>query len=92
MTDVNDYISDEMLAAYIDGTSTRLENMIIDQNLNNEDFQEAIELSADYNDFNAINSVESIDISKTIDDYLKPFEDYRDLIDDVDTGSKDVVL
>ena len=31
MTNMNDYISDEMLAAYIEGTSTPLENMIIEQ-------------------------------------------------------------
>ncbi len=92
MTNINDYISDEMLAAYIDGKSTPLENMIIEQNLNNENIRETIELSSEYNDFDAINSVEPIDISQTIDTYLKPFEDYKDLVDDVDTGSEDVVL
>lgn len=92
MTNINDYISDEMLAAYIDGKSTPLENMIIEQNLNNENIRETIELSSEYNDFDAINSVEPIDISPTIDTYLKPFEDYKDLIDDVDIDSEDVVL
>lgn len=92
MTNINDYISDEMLAAYIDGKSTPLENMIIEQNLNNENIRETIELSSEYNDFDAINSVEPIDISQTIDTYLKPFEDYKDLVDDVDIGSEDVVL
>ncbi len=92
MTNINNYISDEMLAAYIDGKSTPLENMIIEQNLNNENIRETIELSSEYNDFDAINSVEPIDISQTIDTYLKPFEDYKDLVDDVDIGSEDVVL
>jgi len=92
MTNMNDYISDEMLAAYIDGTSTPLENMIIEQQLNDENLRETIELASECNDLELINHVESIDISKAIDDYLKPFEDFNELKENIDNGSEEVVL
>lgn len=92
MTNMNDHISDEMLSAYIDGTSTPLENMIIEQQLNDENIHEAIELASEYNEIDTMNSVESIDISKTIDDYLKPFEEYKDLKEDIESGSEDIVI
>lgn len=92
MTNMNDYISDEMLAAYIDGTSTPLENMIIEQQLNDENIRETIELASEFNEADIMESIESIDISKTIDDFLKPFEDFKELKGDVDNGSKDNVI
>lgn len=92
MTNMNDYISDEMLAAYIDGTSTPLENIIIEQQLNDENIKEAIELTSEFNESDVTNCLESIDISKTIDEFLKPFEDFKGLKEDIDEGSKDTVI
>lgn len=92
MTNPNEYISDEMLAAYIDGTSTPLENMIIEQHLNDESLRETIELASEYDEMEMMNTIEPIDISKTIDDYLKPFEDYKDLKDDIDSASEGTVI
>lgn len=92
MTNMNDYISDEMLAAYIDGTSTPLENMLIEQQLNDENIRETIELASEINEADIMEGIESIDISKTIDDFLKPFEDFKELKEDIDDGSKDTVI
>lgn len=92
MTNMNDYISDEMLAAYIDGTSTPLENMLIEQQLNDENIRETIELASEINEADIMEGIESIDISKTIDNFLKPFEDFKELKEDIDNGSKDTVI
>lgn len=92
MTNMNDYISDEMLAAYIEGTSTPLENMIIEQQLNDENIRETIEIASEYDEADVIDNIEAIDISKTIDDYIKPFDDFKELKKDIDNGSEDVVL
>lgn len=92
MTNMNDYISDEMLAAYIEGTSTPLENMIIEQQLNDENIRETIEIASEYDEADVMDNIEAIDISKTIDDYLKPFDDFKELKKDIDNGSEDVVL
>ena len=88
MTNMNDYISDEMLAAYIEGTSTPLENMIIEQQLNDENIRETIEIASDYEQADVMDNIEAIDITKTIDDYLKPFEDFKELKDNIDNGEK----
>ena len=92
MTNMNDYISDEMLAAYIEGTSTPLENMIIEQQLDDEKLRETIEIASEYDAADVMDNIEAIDISKTIDDYLKPFDDFKELKKDIDNGSEDVVL
>lgn len=92
MTNMNDSISDEMLAAYIEGTSTPLENMIIEQQLNDENIRETIEIASEYDEADVMDNIEAIDISKTIDDYLKPFDDFKELKNDIDNGSEDVVL
>lgn len=92
MTNMNDYISDEMLAAYIEGTSTPLENMIIEQQLNDENICETIEIASEYDEADVMDNIEAIDISRTIDDYLKPFDDFKELKKDIDNGSEDVVL
>jgi hypothetical protein len=89
---MNDYISDEMLAAYIEGTSTPLENMIIEQQLDDEKLRETIEIASEYDEADVMDNIEAIDISKTIDDYLKPFDDFKELKKDIDNGSEDVVL
>ena len=88
MTNMNDYISDEMLAAYIDGTSTPLENMIIEQQLDDEKLRETIEIASEYEETDVMDNIEAIDITKTIDDYLKPFEDFKELKDNIDNGEK----
>lgn len=89
---MNDYISDEMLAAYIEGTSTPLENMIIEQQLDDEKLRETIEIASEYEETDVMDNIEAIDITKTIDDYLKPFEDFKGLKEDIDEGSKDTVI
>lgn len=88
MTNMNDYISDEMLAAYIEGTSTPLENMIIEQQLDDEYLRETIEIASEYEETDVMDNIEAIDITKTIDDYLKPFEDFKELKDNIDNGEK----
>lgn len=88
MTNMNDYISDEMLAAYIEGTSTPLENMIIEQQLDDENLRETIEIASEYEETDVMDNIEAIDITKTIDDYLKPFEEFKELKDNIDNGEK----
>ena len=88
MTNMNDHISDEMLAAYIEGTSTPLENMIIEQQLDDENLRETIEIASEYEETDVMDNIEAIDITKTIDDYLKPFEDFKELKDNICNGEK----
>lgn len=59
MTNMNDYISDEMLAAYIEGTSTPLENMIIEQQLNDENICETIEIASEYDEADVMDNLNS---------------------------------
>lgn len=88
MTSMNDYISDEMLAAYIEGTSTPLENIIIEQQLDDEDIRETIEIASEYDEADILDNIEAIDMSKIIDDYLKPFDEYKELKDNIDNKEK----
>ena len=92
MTNTNDYISDEMLAAYIDGTSTPLENTLVEQQLSDENIQEVIDLVSDSADQDFMQNVEPIDFASMIDNYLKPIEEYQELKADVDRGPDDMIL
>ena len=92
MTNINDYISDEMLAAYIDGTSTPLESTLVEQQLSNENIQEVIDLVSDSADQDFMQNVEPIDFTSMIDNYLKPIEEYQELKADIDSSPDDIVL
>lgn len=92
MTNINDYISDEMLAAYIDGTSTPLESTLVEQQLSDENIQEVIDLVSDSADQDFMQNVEPIDFTSMIDNYLKPIEEYQELKADIDSSPDDIVL
>lgn len=92
MTNINDYISDEMLAAYIDGTSTPLESTLVEQQLSDENIQEVIDLVSDSADLDFIQNVEPLDFTSMIDNYLKPIEEYQELKADIDSSPDDIVL
>lgn len=92
MTNINDYISDEMLAAYIDGTSTPLESTLVEQQLSDENIQEVIDLVSDSADLDFMQNVEPIDFTSMIDNYLKPIEEYQELKADIDGSPDDIVL
>lgn len=92
MTNINDYISDEMLAAYIDGTSTPLESTLVEQQLSDENIQEVIDLVSDSADQDCMQNVEPIDFTSMIDNYLKPIEEYQELKADIDSSPDDIVL
>lgn len=47
MMDWNEHISDEALAAFIDGNATPLEKYIIGNNLGNDELQELLEIVSD---------------------------------------------
>ena len=92
MTNINNYISDEMLAAYIDGTCTPLENTLVEQQLCDENIQEVIDLVSDSANQDFMQNVEPIDFASTIDNYLKPIEEYQELKADVDRGPDVMIL
>lgn len=92
MTNINDYISDEMLAAYIDGTSTPLESTLVEQQLSDGNIQEVIDLVSDSADLDFIQNVEPLDFTSMIDNYLKPIEEYQELKADIDSSPDDIVL
>lgn len=92
MTNINDYISDEMLAAYIDGTSTPLESTLVEQQLSDENIQEVIDLVSDAADQDFIQNVEPINFTSMIDNYLKPIEEYQELKANIDSSPDDIVL
>lgn len=50
MTDFDKYISDEMLAAYIDGNAIPIERNIIGNYCGNEDLQEVLDIVSDIED------------------------------------------
>lgn len=79
MTNVDTEYSNEMLAAYLDGISTPIEDSIIKDCENNEDIQEVIDITNGYKDINASLEFNHIDIGETIDNFLKPFNDYKEL-------------
>jgi hypothetical protein len=89
---MNDYISDEMLAAYIDGTGTPLEKQIVELQLNEENIRETIELASEFNEGEAMDNMPPIDISRTIDCFLKPFEEYKELKKDLYNDTEDTVV
>lgn len=92
MTNINDHISDEMLAAYIDGTSTPLESTLVEQQLSDENIQEVIDLVSDSADLDFMQNVEPIDFTSMIDNYLKPIEEYQELKADIDGGPDNLIL
>jgi hypothetical protein len=92
MTNINDYISDEMLAAYIDGTSTPLESTLVEQQLSDGNIQEVIDLVSDSADLDFIQNVEPFDFTSMIDNYLNPIEEYQELKADIDSSPDDIVL
>ena len=49
MKDFSDYITDEMLAAYIDGNSLPIENDMIEKCLSNCEIQELLDIVHDFN-------------------------------------------
>ena len=52
----DDYITDEMLAAFLDGKALPLERCLIEDSMSNEDIQEVIDIVADIK-----NNIEPLD-------------------------------
>ena len=50
MKDLDQFITDEMLAAYIDGNAMPIERNIIEKYINNEEFQEILDIVSDIKD------------------------------------------
>lgn len=47
MKDLDQFVTDEMLAAYIDGNAIPIEKNIIEEYINNEEFQEILDIVSD---------------------------------------------
>ena len=50
MKDFEQFITDEMLAAYLDGNAIPIEKNIIENNINNDEFQEILDIVSDIKD------------------------------------------
>jgi len=50
MKNLDQFITDEMLAAYIDGNAMPIEKNIIEEYINNEEFQEILDIVSDIKD------------------------------------------
>lgn len=79
MTKIGADYSNEMLSSYLDGSCTPLEQMIIKGCENQEDIQEILDITNGYKEVDTNLEFNDIDISDTIDNYLKPYEDYKEL-------------
>lgn len=84
MIDENLNISDEMLAAYIDGNSNPLEEKIVSESFSNESVTEVLELSTDCKDSELLTNFEALDFSSVVDDFTKPLRDYNELKNNID--------
>lgn len=84
MIDDNLNISDEMLAAYIDGNSNPLEEKIVSESFSNESVTEVLELSTDCKDSELLTNFEALDFSSVVDDFTKPLRDYNELKNNID--------
>lgn len=85
MFDEENNVSDEMLAAYIDGNSSPIENLLIADFLPNESAKEILDLSADCKNEKLISNVEPISFSDIVGEFVRPFKDYEELKDNIDT-------
>lgn len=72
-------ISDEMYAAYIDGTCNPLEKMIIKASISYDSVAEVLELSNDCKGLECLNDFELLNISSIVEDFTRPLRDYDEL-------------
>ena len=85
-------ISDEMIAAYIDGNATHLESNIIENLSKNDDFQEVADISLDCKDSEIIESVEPVDMAEILGQYIASVEIFSELKKDLDSEHSDNVM
>lgn len=78
-------ISDEMVAAYIDGNCNRLEEMVITASISDESVAEVLELSDDCKGLEYMNDFDPLDISGLVDDFTRPLREYNELKNNIDS-------
>lgn len=88
MDNFDDFISDEMLAAYIDGNAIPIEENIIGNYSDNEELQELLEIISDIkNSPELIDSGESLQAEipdKLFEDQDNPLEEIRRNVEEAD--------
>lgn len=84
-------LSDEMLASYIDGTCSPIENSIVSQYLNDESIREVLDITNEMPSDVDLNEFDSIDITDKIDHFMKPFEEYSELKHDLDNKRNNIL-
>lgn len=92
MFDEENNVSDEMLAAYIDGNSSPIENLLIADFLPEESAIEVLDLSADCKNVELLSNVEPITFSDIVDVFVRPFKDYEELKDNIDTPDNSGIM
>lgn len=85
-------ISDEMLAAYLDGNSIPLERLLIDESLTDESTREVLELVADCKNAEALEQVESIPMEDIVERLTRPFHEYEELKSGLDQPKNDPIM
>lgn len=85
-------ISDEMFAAYIDGNSTPIENILVTDFLSNESALEILDLSEDCKNGELLASIEPLVISDIVDDFVRPFKDYDELKGSIDNPDSSLIM
>lgn len=85
-------ISDEMLAAYLDGNSIPLERLFIDESLTEESTREVLELVADCKNAEALEQVESIPMEDIVERLTRPFHEYEELRNGLERSDKNPIM
>lgn len=71
-----DSISDEMLAAYIDGNALPVESMIINNAISIDcEIEEVVEIGTDINDFVVVSDVKDMEVLNSLFDFPKALTD-----------------
>lgn len=77
-------VNDEMLAAYIDGNTTPLENIVIDEAIGDESITEVIDLTKDCTNLELMADDEILPLEDIVKDIIRRIQDYQDLKTDLD--------
>ena len=79
MVEKDNNISDEMLAAYIDGNATPLECLIINDAIDNEDIAEVMEIVSEARNNPELLEVDDCSELKFIEESLNKIEQFNEL-------------
>lgn len=85
-------ISDEMLAAYLDGNCTPLERLVIGDSLADESMQEFEDLVSDSKDAGMLEQVEDLWIEDMVERLTRPFQEYGELKNGLERPDRNPIM